>query len=366
MLLTRVKLFVLGALILGLGGTTAFTQPGGGGKGGFRGPDPDKQFDNYAKGKEVITISEVEVDPRFAQFFPSEKLREGMTTYLKEKGISGGTLSREQFRDYSTWSQAKMAEQWGGKGGGGMQGKGGGGEYNEDRARDSFKRLDKNNDGVLNAEELEAMARFGSPLANATEREKYDLNKDGVIDLNEYLEYSKARATVRSEGKDGGKGDKGSKGEKSQGYTGRGLDEEKPRVVVPEEKRITYRYGSLPKDLPAWYAELDKDKDGQIGLYEWRAAGKDVKDFVAMDANGDGFITVEEYYRFQKAASAKKAEEGGNPLLAMVPSTQSSALSGSTTQSKDKGKGKGGYPNFGDGGGGGKGKGKGGFGGPRK
>jgi Ca2+-binding EF-hand superfamily protein len=53
-----------------------------------------------------------------------------------------------------------------------------------------------------------------------------------------------------------------------------------------------------PKGLPSWFKELDTDGDGQIGLYEWEAAGGEVDDFEKFDLNGDGFITAAEVLRF--------------------------------------------------------------------
>ena len=83
-------------------------------------------------------------------------------------------------------------------------------------------------------------------------------------------------------------------------------------IIIPdqeEERRpVVYRVGSLPKELPAWFTELDTDKDGQVGLYEWKAAGRPLADFQAMDRNGDGFLTVEEALLYQKA----QAKAGGN------------------------------------------------------
>jgi hypothetical protein len=80
-----------------------------------------------------------------------------------------------------------------------------------------------------------------------------------------------------------------------------------------EEKRpAVYKYGNLPKELPAWFAQLDTDKDGQVGLYEWKKGGGDIRKFMEMDRNGDGFLTVEEVLRYQKmVAAARKAEQGG-------------------------------------------------------
>src|SRR5262249_5997149 len=82
-----------------------------------------------------------------------------------------------------------------------------------------------------------------------------------------------------------------------------------------EEKRPTvYRFGNLPKELPAWFAQLDTDKDGQVGLYEWKKGGGDIRKFMEMDRNGDGFLTVEEVLRYQKmVAAARKSEQGAAP-----------------------------------------------------
>jgi hypothetical protein len=76
-----------------------------------------------------------------------------------------------------------------------------------------------------------------------------------------------------------------------------------------EERPVAMRYGKLPKGLPDWYNEDDTDKDGQVSLYEWRKAGKDVKEFLAMDLNGDNLVTADEYLRFsrQKTIDTKVA-----------------------------------------------------------
>jgi Ca2+-binding EF-hand superfamily protein len=54
---------------------------------------------------------------------------------------------------------------------------------------------------------------------------------------------------------------------------------------------------NLPKEL-SWFNDLDKDGDGQVALYEWREAGKNLDDFRVFDLNDDGFITVEEIRRY--------------------------------------------------------------------
>ena len=53
----------------------------------------------------------------------------------------------------------------------------------------------------------------------------------------------------------------------------------------------------MPEEL-AWFNDLDKDGDGQIGFYEWRLGGKDIDEFRVFDLNDDGFITEEEILRY--------------------------------------------------------------------
>jgi len=365
------KLFVLGALIVGVVGSVAFTQgPGGGGgkKGG--GWDPDSQFDRLTNGGDAIVVSEYQTDERMAKIMPTETVREWMTAFMQEKGIKNGKLTREQYREYSEWVTPRRNEHFqkmrdsGAFGGGGKQSDGGkkGGESSqvsddvEARAQKTFEWLDKDKDGFLNTEEMQAGTRMRHTIYE--ERATYDTNSDGKIDFKEFLVYYKARDAKRGDGKDKDKRSKGDPNAWTQ-------EEDKPKGI-PEEKRVVYRVGSLPKDLPTWYVELDKDKDGQIGLYEWKAAGKDLKEFMAMDANGDGFVTVEEIFRFQKAAAAKKSDEARlSGLMPMQMIIAPGAGSSGNAKGKDQ---KGEYKNKYGGGGGDprKMKGKGNYGPPNR
>jgi hypothetical protein len=65
-------------------------------------------------------------------------------------------------------------------------------------------------------------------------------------------------------------------------------------------RAIEYSGVILPKGLPKWFKELDKDGDGQIALYEWREGGRDFEEFDVLDLNGDGFITIDEVQRHLK------------------------------------------------------------------
>jgi len=75
-----------------------------------------------------------------------------------------------------------------------------------------------------------------------------------------------------------------------------------PAAPAEEERKppVAYRVGKLPKELPAWFTQLDTDQDAQIGLYEWKASGRSIEEFRKIDRNNDGFLTVDEVLRYEK------------------------------------------------------------------
>lgn len=105
---------------------------------------------------------------------------------------------------------------------------------------------------------------------------------------------------------------------------GQGRDgKEEKKKEEPDFNQIGIRFGKLPPGLPDWFAELDTDKDGQVGLYEWRAAGRKTADFNALDADGDGLIAPREWLRGEaiKAETDKltAAAEGSDATPTRAP-----------------------------------------------
>jgi Ca2+-binding EF-hand superfamily protein len=261
--------------------------PGGGGRwggGGGRGFDPNQLFNMMSNGKDVVSRADIS-NPRFQGMFDR---------FAEQAGVTNGQLTREQF---VAAMQARMGQR-GGQGGQQPQGNQPGAPADANNANSwverSFRRLDQNGDGLLNYDEL-----AGDETLRA-ERDRWDTNKDGFIDLTEYKAYAEARTQQRQT--------------ERGGISLEGVPmvlEEAPPAEEEEKKPVVYRAGKLPKELPGWFAQLDTDNDGQIGLYEWRAGGRSIEEFQQIDRNGDGFLTIEEVMRHNR--NGKQSIAGGPP-----------------------------------------------------
>jgi hypothetical protein len=262
----------------------------------MRGGDPSQFFDMLAKGKDVITRDSL--DPMFQRMF------DGMAQRM---GVTNGQITREQFMEQA---QRRMNGGGGPGGPGGpmsltvTKGPDGAPAFDMNRvAEDRFRQLDKDSDGLLKVEEM--------PESLKAERDKWDANKDGFIDLYEYKEYFKARMQQAQQ-------ERGPDGASPGGPADPGAPGAIPSPADDhEEKRPTvYRAGKLPKDMPPWFAQLDTDGDGQVGLYEWVKGGRPVDEFRKMNRNGDGFLTVDDVLRYMKL---NKSNGEGDAVASAAP-----------------------------------------------
>jgi hypothetical protein len=271
--------------------------PGGGDgrKGGMMSGNPEMIFNMISKGKDIIRRDEL--DERGQRMFDK------MAPVF---GITGTEVTREQFMQGSNRvkdmvQSGQIPFPFANNGNGGFPG---GGMENMDRFLDErFKRYDKNENGILENDELNEEMQ--------AEREKIDTNHDGSIDLNEYKAFANAKLNMRRSGDENSRG-------------GRPEDSPDAKKQEEEEKRpFIQRANNLPKDLPSWFAELDRsgDVDGQIGLYEWKNSSRKLSEFMTMDLNKDGFLTVDEYRRWKKQSDEEVAKKSGyvkpyEPILA--------------------------------------------------
>jgi hypothetical protein len=293
---------------------------GGGGRGGFRGGNPADFFNRLSGGKDVIDRSTL--DPNMQRMF------DRMAGRL---GITNGQITRDQFM---TMSQNRGQRGGGGGGDGGGGGRGGPpgdnaspqGGPSPDRTKQMadrmFRQLDVNGDGVLNNDEM--------PEALKAERDKWDTDHNGLIDQTEFLAYFQARVQQFMIDRNGqGNSDAPDSADPLP------LPEATP-PPEPEIKRpVVYRSGKLPKELPAWFQQLDTDNDAQIGLYEWKASGRPIEEFLKMDRNNDGFLTVQEVLSYLAKNKGATTAVAGGPAPPSPPGDSAPGRPAFTTASGD-------------------------------
>lgn len=155
-----------------------------------------------------------------------------------------------------------------------------------------FKHLDTDKDGYLNVAEIAPAMR--------EEMKRWDKDRDGWITIDEYRGYFAYRL------------------DKVYGEWQQKSERPLPplQVYVPqvEEKPRVVRAARLPQGLPAWFTQLDTDKDGQVGLYEWRMAGGDIEEFAKLDLNDDGFLEPNEILRLL----AMTERDGSRPFAYLL------------------------------------------------
>jgi hypothetical protein len=170
-----------------------------------------------------------------------------------------------------------------------------------------------------------------------SEGDRWDCNRDGLIDLDEWRDYVAAvvthqrrlEAEAMSRAQNSGRnppsqnpnqpppnqpftiqpmniqqpfqpGPPGG-GNRGQGNPGAMGTKRPPfdesRVSRPLAQRDAKGAPNLPSNIPAWYKDYDVNGDGQIALHEWKDKGDNVREFRKYDLNGDAYITVEELIR---------------------------------------------------------------------
>lgn len=353
-------------------GEAQFRRPGGGG-GMFN--DPAQTFEKLSNGRGYFLLAETNL------------LRQPLTDYLKEKGISGDKVTKEVFLAFAEQQKAKMAAGGGSFGGfrpgggntpGGFGGgfRPGGGSTpggntpggNTPGGPGGFKfpfqpggpgaspfaKIDgkpgepakPGEPGKPGDAGKSGSKEEGDPMLAWAKREfdRRDENGDGKLNLDEMSQL--LRAEYKQWDKDNdetinweefkpyflSKVQSSDNRDRKDNRDNRdNRDNLAPGMIVIDQSEldkrpVVYRAGKLPPDLPDWFKQADTDTDGQVGLYEWRQnLKKSFEEFQGMDRNNDGFLTAEEVLYHQAQAKKANGEQvAGGPGFRFGPGMQAS------------------------------------------
>ncbi len=339
---------ILAAGLIALAAGQGHGQPPGGdrgdrgdrgSRGGFGGgtPDPDQIWGFMAQGKDTIDLN----------------TNSRMKSSMERNGDPippNGILTKEAFKA----NYARRVAQGGGVGGRGgpppaapaatpaapgqvAGGAPGSAEWVEGRFRES----DLNKDGFISPDEASSKLKQTLP--------QYDKNGDGKLDLNEYKGYMAERFAGGPNGPGGfGQIQPIQQQPDYNAQFGGGSGRSQVKREEEDAARVSVsRFGKLPKEVPAFFTELDDDRDGMVGLYEWRRHGRKTADFVEMDLNADGYLTADEWLRYNRIAIEKRDQESladKSPAERGVTASRggSSSSGGDKSDKGDKGDDKGG------------------------
>jgi EF hand domain-containing protein len=171
-----------------------------------------------------------------------------------------------------------------------------------DFAKSFVREHDKDKNGWLNGDELKDLR--GKPA-------EADLNKDGVITVEELTARLSSDTTTTTPTTSGGSGSNSNADSEHRDDRKKGDADLSKRVLYgtvygasangkDADKRRTYRFSKptdhLPSGLPDWFKSKDANHDGQVSMSEYsRSWSKGtVSDFRKYDKNDDGIVTAKE------------------------------------------------------------------------
>ena len=237
-------------------------------------------------------------------------------------------------------------------------GGGGGGGRGMPTPEESFQRMDRNQNGLLDPDEIQQLPGF---LKDMYARAGVDGSR--AVNLQEFQGVSQKMREQFEQGRSSGQSqfrrpDSGGGGPPPGEMRPPGGDSNRRETTRPEEpadedvrrddrdrrrddrdsssrgsskdspssknaKRDKKPKPRVTKDLPDEYRERDKNNDGQIALYEWERSA--FTKFYDLDRNGDGFLTPGEL--LPPPTKSDKDKKGASPSTSASAESKSGSSS---------------------------------------
>jgi Ca2+-binding EF-hand superfamily protein len=229
---------------------------------------------------------------------------------------------------------------------------------------ETFNSLDTDSDGRLNAEEISSNRFVGRMLRDTVTSR--GLSRDEFIGQMQRIRENFGRGGFGGRGGPGG-GPPGGRGRDGDSGRDRGRGDDRGGDDRPGEQPGTPSNSSgdpsatstpgqgdaaapatttatvkprprITIDLQADLLPGDTDRDGQVGLYEWRRfSGRSLKEFQQLDQNQDGFVTPREvaFARPTPTGDTSAVATGQPAAPATQPATDTPAADDSTKPAAD-------------------------------
>jgi Ca2+-binding EF-hand superfamily protein len=196
-----------------------------------------------------------------------------------------------------------------------------------------FAYYDRDKNGRLDGGEYE---RFSSDLKEAVRAVRLDFRR-GVDQATFMKAWPRITGEIRARrDRDASRrDDRGGDSRSSSSYqrpsAPRKEEKSKSSSKRPPKRKERAR---VTVDLPTRFSEVDKNRDGQIGLYEWDRAK--FREFFELDRNGDGLLTPRELSANPGASpaprtTASRTASPSSPAAAAPASSPEPAGSGTIT-----------------------------------
>ncbi|WP_197444289.1 EF-hand domain-containing protein [Maioricimonas rarisocia] len=180
--------------------------------------------------------------------------------------------------------------------------------------------IDRNQDGHIDGEELrrmpgpfrEALEDAGVDTRRGISREQFLREAPRLMEsMRRRMEESRERGGDR--GRDDDRDRRDGRDRDDRDRDGRDRDDDRRRGPERPQRPARKQREPVTLTIPEQFSTIDQDVDGQVAFYEWRQTQHGtISQFMAIDRNGDGFLTPFEL----KLSLEQPADAPATPIAA--------------------------------------------------